>query len=719
MPLDIRRLTSTYIDVPALRPGTGGAYGLAVALASGALVARIALGPYLTDANYTLFFPAVMITALISGFGAGLLCAVLSFVAAWYFLLPPPFSFDIYEKGHIYGLTLFGLVMYADVIIAAGMRFAVERYRDLSRNLEQRVEDRTVEVVQRSRELDQKNRELREANDEFAAIYEHGMYMARLDLKGRVVDVNRAALEDCGFTRAEVITRPFWECDWWNRSSEVQQRIREAVEQAFGGEPFRGESVYFWADGTEHVVDVSIVPIKDDAGCVAFLSAHGLDVTERAQQYKATFENAAVGIAHATGDLKLVTVNGAMRRIVGYPADELINRPVLDVIHPDYRDAVLADIGRLRDGKIDSYSAERRYLRKDGATVWVRASVSALRSDGSVDRFIGVIEDISARKSGEQLLQRQADLLNQSHDAIFTWKISGPGRGVVYWSRGAETLYGYTAAEAAGSISHELLRTRANVPIEEIEAQVARQGSWYGELTHTLRDGREIMVESRIVRVSYDGEMFALETNRDITARKRAEEQVHLLLREMNHRSKNMFGLVQAIARQTATSDPEHFIERFTDRIQALAANQDLLIRTRSTGVEVDDLTRNQLAHFSDLIGDKIGLNGPKLRLKGTTAQAIGMALHELATNASKYGALSTDAGHVDIGWRVDGDLFKMDWTECNGPPVRPPDRRGFGSTIIEAMAKQAVGGDVQLDYDPKGLSWHLACPAANALERQ
>src|SRR5262249_6156807 len=140
----------------------------------------------------------------------------------------------------------------------------------------------------------------------------------------------------------------------------------------------------------------------------------------------------------------------------------------------------------------------------------------------------------------------------------------------------------------------------------------------------------------------------------DISERKHAEEQVRLLLREMNHRGKNILTLVQAVARLTAFSDPEHFIDRFTNRIEAIAANQDLLVRTSWRGVDVDDLVCAELAHFADLINNRICLDGPKLRLNGAAAQAIGMALHELATNASKYGALSTDAGHVNIAWCAD-----------------------------------------------------------------
>ena len=188
-------------------------------------------------------------------------------------------------------------------------------------------------------------------------------------------------------------------------------------------------------------------------------------------------------------------------------------------------------------------------------------------------------------------------------------------------------------------------------------------------------------------------------------------------MREINHRAKNMLSVVDSIAHQTATRSPEDFIARFSERIQALSANQDLLVRNEWNGVEIADLARAQLAHFADLIGSRIVVRGPRLRLKAASAQAIGLALHELATNAGKYGALSTGAGCVDIGWGVDGDTLAMSWTESDGPPVSAPNRRGFGTIVMEAMAERSVDGKVDLDYAPSGLVWRLTCPAANALE--
>jgi two-component sensor histidine kinase len=206
-------------------------------------------------------------------------------------------------------------------------------------------------------------------------------------------------------------------------------------------------------------------------------------------------------------------------------------------------------------------------------------------------------------------------------------------------------------------------------------------------------------------------------TVQDITERKRHEEQMHLLMREVNHRAKNMLSVVDAIAHQTAARNPEDFIERFSERIQALSANQDLLVRNEWNGVEIADLVRAQLAHFADLIGSRIVVQGPRLRLNAASAQAIGLALHELATNAGKYGALSTDTGGVHVRWWTEGDAFHMNWTESGGPPVSAPRRHGFGTIVMDVMAERTVDGKVDLDYAPSGVKWCLTCPAVNVLE--
>jgi PAS domain S-box-containing protein len=210
----------------------------------------------------------------------------------------------------------------------------------------------------------------------------------------------------------------------------------------------------------------------------------------------------------------------------------------------------------------------------------------------------------------------------------------------------------------------------------------------------------------------------------DITARKELEEarraqaeKEHLLMREMNHRAKNMLSVVDAIAHQTATGNPEDFLKRFSARIQSLSANQDLLFRSEWKGVEICGLVHAQLAHFADLISSRIFAEGPRLRLNAASAQAIGLALHELATNAGKYGALSTQTGRVDIRWGAAGGEFAISWTESGGPTVSPPQRRGFGSIVMGVMVERSVGGTVVLEYPPTGVTWCLTCPTANVLE--
>lgn len=198
--------------------------------------------------------------------------------------------------------------------------------------------------------------------------------------------------------------------------------------------------------------------------------------------------------------------------------------------------------------------------------------------------------------------------------------------------------------------------------------------------------------------------------------REQAEQQILLLMREVNHRSKNMLAVVQAIARQMPSTEPKQFVRQFSDRIVGLAASQDLLIESNWQGVRVSDLVRSQLALFRELIGTRIEISGPPVRLQPPAAQAIGMALHELATNASKYGALSDANGKLGVSWNMRGTgeerEFVLMWAEHDGPPVSTPERRGFGYTIMVAMVEKSLDAKVTIDYAPTGLVWKVEAPA-------
>ncbi|WP_126398402.1 sensor histidine kinase [Blastochloris tepida] len=196
-----------------------------------------------------------------------------------------------------------------------------------------------------------------------------------------------------------------------------------------------------------------------------------------------------------------------------------------------------------------------------------------------------------------------------------------------------------------------------------------------------------------------------------------------LVMRELSHRSKNLLTVVQSMARQTGrhTSDAAEFQARFEDRISSLARSHDLLVARNWTGATVAELVERQLLPFLDAANDRISLDGPALLMKPDAAQNIGMALHELATNASKHGALSVPSGRIRIVWRVEDaepePRLHMSWEETGGPPVEPPARRGFGHVVIERMVSMALRGQARLDWKSDGVAWTLDVPLAAVCE--
>src|SRR5258706_3849892 len=314
-------------------------------------------------------------------------------------------------------------------------------------------------------------------------------------------------------------------------------------------------------------------------------------------RFRATFDNAAVGIAHVAPDGRWLRVNERLCRILGYPADELLTKSVRDVTYPDDLAADLAKFELMREGKIDSYELEKRDLRKDGAIIWCRKTVGCVRKgDGSIDYFVSVIEDISARKQAEKQLRESEERFRSSllHSPL-PISLFNDREQILAVSRSWLEQSGYSREElprledwtirAYGERSGEMLeRLRKILIISEPEARSA-------ELMIRTKDGRERLwsfVTSPQATQS-DGRRLFVCVAQDVTGRKAHEEQIHLLMGEISHRARNMLSLVQAIARQTAAREPEGVIERFTERIQALAANPDLLVRNEWQGVDVEE----------------------------------------------------------------------------------------------------------------------------------
>jgi len=208
----------------------------------------------------------------------------------------------------------------------------------------------------------------------------------------------------------------------------------------------------------------------------------------------------------------------------------------------------------------------------------------------------------------------------------------------------------------------------------------------------------------------------------DVTERKEGEAHLRLLLRELTHRSKNLLAVIQAMARQTArhTGSVETFLTQFGARLQALAASHDLLIRESWYGASLGELVRSQLGVYLDGQAAQVSIEGPAIAIKPEAAQNLGLALHELAVNAAKYGALSVPVGRVVITWNrlenVDGSAVELDWREKLGPKVKARRRKGFGSMVIERNLARALDATVELEFDPDGLHCHIVIPANQIL---
>ena len=208
----------------------------------------------------------------------------------------------------------------------------------------------------------------------------------------------------------------------------------------------------------------------------------------------------------------------------------------------------------------------------------------------------------------------------------------------------------------------------------------------------------------------------------DVTERKEGEAHLRLLLRELTHRSKNLLAVIQAMARQTArhTGSVETFLTQFGARLQALAASHDLLIRESWYGASLGELVRSQLGVYLDGQAGQVSIEGPAIAIKPEAAQNLGLALHELAVNAAKFGALSVPTGRVAITWsrleNVDGSAVELDWRERLGPKVKTRRRKGFGSMVIERNLARALDAKVELEFDPDGLHCHIVIPANQIL---
>jgi PAS domain S-box-containing protein len=392
---------------------------------------------------------------------------------------------------------------------------------------------------------------------------------------------------------------------------------------------------------------------------------------------------------------------------------------IRSVIHPDDLARADAEIDRVRASG-GTYDLEFRILSPAQNVRWIAATGEALVDrDDTPLRLIGANYDVTEFKNAAETNAQLAAVIQSSQDAVMSMSVDGVFRT---WNPGAETLFGYRADEIIGKPIQTLYPEGGQEEYESVYLGLREGQRLRSDVVRRHKDGRLIDVNINVSPMYGPGGRLSGFSSivRDISERKEQEAHLRLVMRELSHRSKNLLAVIQAMARQTArsSSDLDEFEKNYSQRLQALSASQDLIVHQNWHGAPLAELLRSILVPFVDDVETRIDLHGPSLNVTPTAAQNLALSIHELATNASKYGALSVPAGRVSLTWNhVRGDngddRIRIAWVEKGGPPVKEPRRKGFGHIVIKKMIAQALDADVELVFAPDGVTWTLHMPAS------
>ena len=350
-------------------------------------------------------------------------------------------------------------------------------------------------------------------------------------------------------------------------------------------------------------------------------------------------------------------------------------------------------------------------------TIWVVAHDTSRRFEAEDLRVMTNLGTFAA--SAYQTLlslnatQRIASIVESSDDAIVSKDLNGV---IINWNQGAERIFGYTAEEVVGKPITILIPPDRHDEEPAILERIRRgERVEHFETVRMRKHGSRVDISLTISPVkNAEGKIIgASKIARDITERKRSEAQIAILAREAEHRAKNVLATVQATVHLTQSDTPEGLKQAIEGRIQALANVHRLFVESRWEGADLHGLAQEELAAYSPGRETRVQIDGPSVLLEPNAAQAIAVILHELATNAAKYGALSVPNGHVRIEWshEQNGQLV-LRWTEKGGPPVEPPTRRGFGARVMENMVRGQFKGELKFDWHPQGLACEIVLPS-------
>jgi PAS domain S-box-containing protein len=441
--------------------------------------------------------------------------------------------------------------------------------------------------------------------------------------------------------------------------------------------------------------------------------------------YRALFESPVAGIA--VGDIATLTIaatNGGMLEILGRTREEVegIPRIWVELTPPEYRHLDERALQQFRErGHSDPF--EKEYLRPDRSRVPVRVMVSKV--DNEPDKLVAFVQDLSADRAArrrEQQMQRRLEIaLSAAQQGVWDYDLV---TGEMVYDERAKQIYGFppnqpVTFEMVRDATHpdDLPNTLAQLE-RAIDPRVRDRSSYEyrivrpdGGICWALAHGESVFEGEGDAKqaVRYAG------TIQDITERKAAERHQQILIAELNHRVKNMLAIVQAVAHQTFSKvECAGAAERFSGRLSALAAAHTILTRRSWEAAAIREIACEVLQPHYSGADAQIRLTGDDdARVPPQTAVNLAMALHELATNAAKYGALSSRRGRVELSWAVTHSqpVLHIEWRESGGPPVKQPEREGFGTRMIRRVLASELGGTVTLEFNPKGLECSIEAP--------
>ncbi len=353
--------------------------------------------------------------------------------------------------------------------------------------------------------------------------------------------------------------------------------------------------------------------------------------------------------------------------------------------------------------------------RPDGIRVpFIPFPTPIFNSSGVFVGAVNMLVDITERKRAEEATQALAFIVDSSDDAIISKNLDGI---ITSWNKGAERIFGYMAEEIIGQNIKVLIPPQYHAEESTIIERIrSGQRVEHYETIRQRKHGSLINISLTVSPVkNAQGKIIgASKIARDITERKRNEAQISILAREAEHRTKNILATVQATVHLTQSETSDGLKSAIEGRIQALANVHALFVESRWAGAPLSNLVTQELSPYCQDVETRARIEGPDLLLEPYAAQTIAITLHELATNAAKYGALSVPDGRVHVTWSgAEKGPLTLRWTETGGPIVTSPTRKGFGTRVMERMIQDQLKGKMHFDWHASGLVCEIALPTS------